>query len=71
MKPITMLIRRHLGGGRLVWERWGEYDTAEEADADWKTRVKGRGLTAWSWWGPSGEARKMLADPDYTPPEGA
>lgn len=60
--PIVLLIRR-----RGHWQEWGAYSTAEEAARDHRKRISGRGVTAWSWWGPRDIAAKMLADPSYDP----
>lgn len=62
-RPITLLVRTVNG----KWARYGTYATADSAEAIYETRIRGRGITGWAWWGPTSEAKKMLSDPSYDP----
>lgn len=63
-KPIVLLIRRVVDG-RGVWIRHSDHASLEAADQCYESSICGRGVTAWSWWGPRRIADKMLLDPDY------
>ena len=63
-KPIVLLIRRVVDG-RSVWLHHSDHASNHDAEVHWSQRIKGRGVTAWSWWGPRRIAEKMLADPNY------
>lgn len=67
-RPIALLVRKTYSDGS-VWVRYGSYATEEHAAEAHKKSIEGKGVTAWSWWGPVTEARKMLKDPTYMPPE--
>ncbi len=66
MKGITILTR-HTNPNR--WEKWGAYHTVAEAEFIFSSKISKQGITAWTWIGPTPEAKKMLADPGYMPPE--
>lgn len=62
---IDLLIRHAFPSPH--WERWDSYQTEEDAEREWRSRIRGRGLTAMAWWGPHETALRMLADPNYDP----
>ena len=65
-RPIVLLIRRIVDDAP-VWLLHSEHCTEEHAERSWERQIKGRGVTAWSWWGPRRIADKMLADAQYDP----
>ena len=56
-RPIVLLIRV-MGPPR--WVRYGSYKDAATAQATHRRCIQGRGITAWSWWGPRHVAVRML-----------
>ncbi len=62
MKKIALLIRKP-----NEWALWGRFDDDAAAERSYNTKIKGRGITAWAWWGPATTAKKMLKDPSYDP----
>lgn len=62
MKEIVILIRR---AGQ--WVRFGSASSLEEADRVWKSRISGRGITAWTEFTTPEDADKMIQDPSYIP----
>lgn len=67
MKPITILVR--VGDPSPHWEEWSSHSTVEQAEWEYHTRIDGRGITAWTGIGPSSLVNRMLAEPDWAPPE--
>jgi hypothetical protein len=65
-KPVVLLVRRVIGD-TSVWVLESEHSTNEDAERHWNSSIRGRGVTAWSWWGPRRIADKMLADPYFDP----
>lgn len=68
--PVITLIRI-TGPVDSSWEFWGAYRTHEEAEADYRKRIKGHGITAWSWTGSVDQALQLLTDPHYEPAKSA
>ncbi len=66
-KPIRLLIRR-IVDGKPCWLKHSDHADEDAAARTWERRIKGQGVTAWSWWGPREIAKKMLADPNYVHP---
>jgi hypothetical protein len=64
---ISLLVRRT---DPVRWVLWRRFDSAAEAEAEYETRIRGKGITAWTWIGATDEADKMLLDPEYLAPEG-
>lgn len=62
--PVVLLVRRL---NPLRWAIFGAYATDEEAERVWESSIRGRGVSAWSWWGPRDVAAKMVSDPHYQP----
>lgn len=62
-RPVSVLVRKDKP---LRWELWSQHDTEEEAAGEVARRVVGRGITAWSWWGSTAQAKDMLEDPNLT-----
>jgi len=65
-KSVMLLIRVNWYGPPK-WSLYGLFDSDDAACEEWNKSIRGRGVTAWSWWGPSTEGEKMLFDPSYTP----
>lgn len=63
----TWLLVRVMSGDGSEWRLWGRYRSEGEAERAWRREIKGRGVTAWSWWGPRVQAEQMLADPAWEP----
>ena len=66
-RPIALLIRR--AQPEPHWSLFGQYESEMAAEAAHEQFVAGRGITAWSWWGPTQTAALMLADASYEPAE--
>lgn len=64
---VTLLIRR-IVDEKPVWLLHSQHISMEAAAATYKDRIRGRGITAWAWWGPTRVAKKMLRDPFYEEP---
>jgi hypothetical protein len=62
--PIWLLVRKVDDSGPH-WEFFGACMSVKDAETVHRQQIQGRGITAWSWWGPIDEALKMLADPHY------
>jgi hypothetical protein len=65
--PVTLLVRR-IVNEKPVWLLHGQHLSMEAAAATYNDRIRGRGITAWAWWGPTRVAKKMLLDPSYEEP---
>ena len=49
------------------WVEWSQHDSEPKAEQRYRSTIRGRGITAWVWWGPEKIAKRMLKDPDYEP----
>jgi hypothetical protein len=65
--PVTLIIRR-IVEGKPVWVFYSGHGSMALAEATYNARIRGQGITAWAWWGPTRIAEKMLADPNYQEP---
>lgn len=60
LKPIVLLIRAS-GGVEPSWKLWDYYDDDAAAEREYYTHIRGKGVTAWAWWGSRVDAEMMLA----------
>ncbi|TAL43050.1 MAG: hypothetical protein EPN91_07175 [Salinibacterium sp.] len=61
-RKITVLVRQ---ANPPAWKLWSQHDEISAATEEIAKRVTGKGVTAWSWWGPTEKAARMLSDPNY------
>ncbi len=59
-RPVVLLIR--VTHPVPHWEMHSRHRNMAEAERFYGANVRGRGITAWAWWGPEGDAKRMLAD---------
>jgi hypothetical protein len=64
---VTLIVRR-LVDETPVWVFHSGHASMALAEATYNACIRGRGVTAWAWWGPTRIAIKMLADPNYKEP---
>lgn len=57
---IIILIRKF-----NEWSRFAEASSMKEAQEIWRSRIKGRGVTAWTEFAFEEEAKKMLENASY------
>jgi hypothetical protein len=67
-KTSVMLLIRRIVDDAPIWLLHSRHTSMEAAESTYRTRIKGRGITAWAWWGPTRIAEKMLLDPNYEEP---